>query len=431
MTMTEDPIEKIAQLTLDAMIKKHTMFLIGKPGGARIVLKFKDLSRLHFRSADISGADFTGSIMAGCHLEGGKFVGTSFYACDLYGANFENANCSRADFRGAYVICANLKNTDLTAADMREGKVTERKKKKEGQKTMIYGQDMAMRPANFSGSDVTGSNMQSARATGADFTGCLLSGVNLRGADLRETSFESANLTGANLTGTDLRDASLKSAIVIGTVIEQAEVQGLDLSQTVNQLGTTLESTGNTIEPMVQEHSKWVRTGGQQGKQMDLSGLDMRPLFHLRDYPLTAVKAVGAVFLGMNLAQIQMQSGILDNADFRDTIMTAADLRGSRLVGANLMRANLKTANFSALTFRNPDGTSRVHPSSLAGADLRFAILTGVNLAGADLTGANLMAATLAGANLTGADLRGANLENTDFTHADLTDVKMDQPEEE
>ena len=54
-------MEKITQIRLDDIIRKHKNFSVGKSGGARAVLKFMDLSGLEFRGADLSGADFTGS----------------------------------------------------------------------------------------------------------------------------------------------------------------------------------------------------------------------------------------------------------------------------------------------------------------------------------------------------------------------------------
>jgi hypothetical protein len=51
-------LEKITQRELDDIIKKHTTFLKGIRGGARAVLKFKDLSHLDFRGCNLSQGDF-------------------------------------------------------------------------------------------------------------------------------------------------------------------------------------------------------------------------------------------------------------------------------------------------------------------------------------------------------------------------------------
>ena len=126
MPASYNKLETITQKELNEAAQKHARFMKGIRGGARAVLKFKDMSGLDFSGADFSQADFTGSVFVKSSLAGGTFCGTSFFACDLRQANLENANFSRADFRGAYVAGANLTGANLNEADLREGRVLEK-----------------------------------------------------------------------------------------------------------------------------------------------------------------------------------------------------------------------------------------------------------------------------------------------------------------
>ena len=85
-------LEPVTQVELDAMIKKHVKFVQCKPGGARVVLKFRSLVGLYFHEADLSGADFTGSDLRRCNMAMGNYQNTVFYGCNLQGANMSKGN---------------------------------------------------------------------------------------------------------------------------------------------------------------------------------------------------------------------------------------------------------------------------------------------------------------------------------------------------
>ena len=56
-------LEKITQAELNEVIRKHNMFLTGKPGGRRALIRDKDLSGLTFMGQNLSQSDFTGSLL--------------------------------------------------------------------------------------------------------------------------------------------------------------------------------------------------------------------------------------------------------------------------------------------------------------------------------------------------------------------------------
>ena len=102
-----------------------------------------------------------------------------------------------------------------------------------------------------------------------------------------------------------------------------------------------------------------------------------------------------------NLSRAELEGCYLEMANFGDTNLQDAVLKGARLSGAYFTGANL------------------------SGADLSGSQLTGAKLPGADLTGANLQQADLQKTDLMGADLQNANLTGTKLQNAQLDDANF------
>lgn len=416
-------LERVTQKQLDEIIKKHHTFLKGIRGGARAVIKFKDMSELDFRKCDLSQADLTGSILMGANLANGTFRGVSFFACDLRNARLENANFTRADFRGAFVAGANLTGADLKNADLREGRVMER-----GEKGGLVNKPTSptfrenSHKTIFTGAKLTETDMSGARAAAADFSDADLSGVIVKDADFTGVNFEGANLSDADFTGSVLTNANMKSSIMSGTVLALAETGGANLSEALTEevMGGTLDKLQKTLGELLEEHTAWIASTGRKGKRLDLSGYDMRAEPNLKTYPLTAIKAVGANFLNQDLQGLEAQSALLDRADFRDCRLQGADLRGSTFKHALFARADLSDANLAPLQFAADGGATRLQRVNLSGANMRYCILRGAVLVDAIMMGVDLSYAILIDCDLRRADLTGAIL-----TGADLTDCQM------
>lgn len=428
--MNKPKYETYSQEELDKVIEQHKKFKRGVRGGRRAHLKFKDLTGLKFHGADMEGADFTGSILNGADLSRGNFVNASFYACDLRNANLERANFKRADFRGAYVAGANLTGANLGSTDLREGKIMQNDK--EGRiGEMDLGKERQGK-ASFAGARMHETNLSGSRAVEADFSEADLTGIIIKDADLRGVNFTGANLTDADLSGCDLRSAKLEDTITEGVVLDNAEHDNEKLKEakgTHRQIGELLKEKGLTLQEMIEKHAEWIKTSGRDGEQMDISNTDMRSIANLKDYPITALKAINVSFVGLDLSDAQMQFCQFDNSDFRDCHMMKADLRGSRFIHVKMNRANLSGANLSPLVFKRPDGTQRVERVNLSGSDLRFANLRGANLSHAVLMGTNLENADLTGANLKGADLTGAGIRNLNLKDANTDGAVFDKTE--
>lgn len=339
---TSKPPERITQDQFDAAIRKHRYFSIGKQGGARAVFKFADLSGLDFRGADLSGADFTGSNLSECNLKRGTFTGAAFYGCNLDRANMEWANFSRADLRGTSREGAKTEGADLVTADLRDGQIFSSKQaqidNQQGVKTIDYSEKNEQRSAY---TDLTKVDEET-----------RVSSVNL--SETEEVYNRRSNL--------DLSEAEETARITDFSLSSNPDVErvaGISIAQTEDPMITRLTN-----------HAKWIASKGARGEQLDISGLDMRPVRNLVRYPLIAAKARGANFSGMYLAGIHMQSALLENCNFNGADLSGADLRGSSLRGADLTNAKLEGANLGTLNF----GERR------QAVDLTDAILTGTIL---------------------------------------------------
>jgi len=416
----------LSQNALDEAIKKHAMYLRGQNGGARCALKYRNLSYLSFKANDLSQADFTGSLFIEADLSFGTFKGATFFACDLRNANLREGNFTRADFRGAYVAGANLAGADLAEADMREGKIMKRGEKGELTDRKRSGGSGAK--TVFTGAKLTETNMAGAQATSADFSDADLTGVNLQDANLGGANFHGANLADADFTGANMAYANLRSSIISGAILDRIERQGIVMDNVITEedMGAKLENLGRSLPELLEEHTLWVATAGRSGRQLDLSGYDLRDVLDLKRYPFTAIRCIGGNFLNQDLREAQFQSGSFDRCDFRDCKMEEADLRGSTFKYAQMARVNLNNAKLCPLVFQNADGTKRKQRVDLSGASLRYSSLRHADLRDCILMGVDLTNAVLTGCDLRRADLTGAILKGATFKDCNLGDAIID-----
>ena len=103
--------------------------------------------------------------------------------------------------------------------------------------------------------------------------------------------------------------------------------------------------TSEDLNRILEDHSKWIKSSGNDGIQADLAMADLS---------------------GANLVRADLHGADLHGACLVRADLSGADLHGACLVGANLTAANLVRAN------------------------LRGANLSGADLSGADLSGANI-----------------------------------------
>jgi hypothetical protein len=101
-----------------------------------------------------------------------------------------------------------------------------------------------------------------------------------------------------------------------------------------------------------------------------------------------------------DLSGIPLRGADLDEADFGETNLSAADLSNARVVAADLIESNLCNARLIATNFISTD------------------------LAGSNLTSADLTAARFLSVRLAGADFQNSRMGATVFADVDLSEVR-------
>ncbi len=253
--MEDNALPKMMQAELNEVIRKHVMFMTAKPGGARAVVRDKDLSGLSFLNQQLSQSDFSGCNFTEADLSNANFESATLFGCDFTDAKMDKTRMVRADLRGADMSNTDLTTADMTRADLREGKTLHKPKikkelppsaltltgepvehfaevemtldelllkhiawmasgGKQGSKLDLTGMDMRKGPslaarkltalqapqAIFADMDMRGVEMQGARLEKADFSKCLLQNADMRGCDLSDAILQHANLSKATLT---------------------------------------------------------------------------------------------------------------------------------------------------------------------------------------------------------------------------------------
>jgi uncharacterized protein YjbI with pentapeptide repeats len=122
--------QRLNQAELDAICAKHDRLWSSKPGGARAVLAWKDLSNLDLRGRNLCDSDCTGTIFAGCRMTGVRLDHANLFGADLQDADLRDASMRRADLRGVCLRGANLTGADMFEADLREGAIAAADKQK-------------------------------------------------------------------------------------------------------------------------------------------------------------------------------------------------------------------------------------------------------------------------------------------------------------
>ncbi len=407
-------LRSLTQSEVDALIKLHARFYAGLPGGRRADFGFCDLSELSLVDADLGDANFSGARMVRTDLSGARAENAVFFCCDMRDAVLGKANLRRTDLRGASLRGANLTGADLFEADLREGVIAEtdalgnlryRNHEQEPNQSDVG-------EAVFANANLEGANLSGMLAIRTDFSGAVMKNCKMIRANLKQADFTGANLEGSDLSGADLTDANLTDSVLAGVDLTMATLHQarLDNALTDAPVGTPMADLDPPVLDQIEDHIRFIESGGAEGNAANLSGVDMRPIKLMANLNLAALSARGTTFYALDMSSVKFQGAHLEGADFRSANLEGADLRGANLTGADFSGAVLRDCNMGPLII----SAKRRLPTQLVEAKLR-----NVDLRGADLAQAVLDRADITGARLDGAKTESASMNGVRDDEAD------------
>ena len=267
--MSAQPAEsaprRLTQQEVDLVCAKHDRLWTSRPGGARAVFAFQDLSGLDLRGRNLCDADLTGAVLADCQMQGIRLDHANLFGADLQNADMSEASLRRADLRGACLRGANLSGADLFEADLREGALARHDRDKG-----FRMHEHVARAADAQGTSLAGANLERSRLSGvvavrADFTDAILKDAKLIRANLKQATMTGANMSGADLSGADLAGADLRDVVLVGAKTTAWNVDSANMAGALTDKPAGADVTALPYEQMIRDHARWCETGGAEG----------------------------------------------------------------------------------------------------------------------------------------------------------------------
>src|SRR6266699_1775759 len=179
-------------------------------------------------AANLSSAD-----LYAANLNGANLSNTSLYGAFLREADLTGANLSHSNLHNAILIAASLREANLTGANLTVANLSD-----------FSTTDFSIH--NLIGADLTGANLHDAILIGTFLSNANLTGANLSGADFSSAILSNANLTGANLNGANFSGANLSGANLSNTFMGRTVLGNVDLRR-VKGLETVVHSGPSTL----------------------------------------------------------------------------------------------------------------------------------------------------------------------------------------
>ena len=91
--------KRLTQAELDVICARHDRLFQARPGGARAVFAWMDISGLSLRGRNLADADFAAACLENCDLTGARLDNANFFGADMQEAVLVNASLRRTDLR--------------------------------------------------------------------------------------------------------------------------------------------------------------------------------------------------------------------------------------------------------------------------------------------------------------------------------------------
>ncbi|MGZ6012795.1 MAG: pentapeptide repeat-containing protein, partial [Caulobacteraceae bacterium] len=253
---------RLAQSEVDLICAKHDRLWAARPGGARAVFSWCDLSGLDLSGRNLADADFTGAILSDCRLKATRLDHATLFCADLQHADLTDASMKRADLRGACLRGADLTGADMFEADLREGAMAAADRQV-GYRLIEPGR----RVSEAQGAILAGANLERSRMSGvvaikADFTDAVLKDAKLVRANLKQATMTGCNLAGADLSGANLAGADLRNTVLVGVKTMSWNVNDTNMEGALTDKPSGTDVSNMPYEQMIADHARWIETGG-------------------------------------------------------------------------------------------------------------------------------------------------------------------------
>src|SRR5579872_1453122 len=90
-------VRRLTQSESDRICARHDRLWTSKPGGARAVFAWTDLTDLDLSGRNLCDADFSGAVLAGCDLRNARLDHAILFGADLQDCDLRGASLRRAD----------------------------------------------------------------------------------------------------------------------------------------------------------------------------------------------------------------------------------------------------------------------------------------------------------------------------------------------
>lgn len=396
-----------------------------------------DYGWVDFTGAKLEQVSLIGADFSNCNLTNFKFL-----HCVMKKAILDNSTATGADFSGSVLAGANLKRVDLTGVltnaplpefyvkPLQPPSLDNPRTTLNGSclKQSLLGNDWSM--LDLSGTTIIGlATPLSSKANPLQVKYSILNGLNhnnLSDLSLQYAVFDHSVLDNVNLNGADLSNASFIQASMHNTVLSNATLKN------ANMTGAQLGSLGNVFN-LPAGYESHLKAGPQVDdairEQFKLNGITLSANATLNTL---AADRVWQLNDAGNRIMYTIRLETTDSAQaltvFKPGIpasLVNAYMPNAILTGANLFGVTANNIQFYGATAR-VDGSAILEEAKLNNSNLSTVNFTQAQLMGTNLSNCHLFNARFNKANLkpsaagTVTDLSHSNLQGADFTDAQL-----------
>lgn len=267
----------------------------------------QNLSGTRFNLADLTGVDFTNSIITSAYIGySDNFVKEQLYSTasyknkDLTGVQFDDLKLNGCNFAGQNLTNASFSGTSLSNADFTDSIITGA--------SLYFATDRGFKKEQFY-STLSYKNKD-------------LTGVDLGDNDLAGWDLSGQNLTGVSFYASDLTDTNLTDSIITGASFWRASA-----TLTEHQFYSTLSYKNKSLV-------------GLNMKNNTLDGWDFSGQ-NLTSTTFERAELATANFAGANLTNVSFAYANLSGANFagatfNNTTLTGVDITNTDFRGANM-----------------------------------------------------------------------------------------------